>query len=118
MLKAKAYNTKIFSMYLAEKTLQRAEQMPNNPWAKSRATTMWALAEVFHVMDCGGRFFSLEDCSRYTYVGKACLLAYHDLHCRSLHHGHKGWNIVPKFHYFHHSILNVEAKLENPKWTS
>ena len=29
-----------------------------------------------------------------------------------------GWNIVPKFDYFHHTILRVQETLENPKWTS
>ena len=84
MLKAKAYNTRVFTIYLVEKSLERAELLPGNPWAESRATCMWALAEVFHIMDIGGRFFSLSECYKFVNAGKTFLLVYHDLHCRSI----------------------------------
>jgi hypothetical protein len=58
MLKAKAYNTTMFTIYLAEKRLERAELLPGNPWAEPRATCMWALAEVFCLMNVGGRFLA------------------------------------------------------------
>jgi hypothetical protein len=112
-LRTKAWNSRLFSAFLAHK-LGTACPLEGN--GALRATLAWAVAEFYLVMEMEGRFMSGEGVQRLAFAGQAMLQVYHALAQEAAENGRAMYGLRPKMHMLSHLIAQVETDKVNPRF--
>ena len=80
-----------------------------------RHMTVWALADFFKGMKEHGRFLDDDAVARMSRAGTMFLSGYQYLSTEACRAGVPRWNIVPKFHYFAHTVDDLHERRINPR---
>ena len=78
------------------------------------STCMWGLAQYFHILSVGDRFFTQNEAKKLSEAGYTFLHMYS--HLADLKLGSHLWHIVPKFHHFQHLLDDALTDLGNPRF--
>lgn len=74
------------------------------------------LARYFHVCKSAGRFFTDPEKDAIYNSGHEFLYMYSELRLESLQQGTNLFHLVPKFHQYHHLILDAWEDGYNPRY--
>lgn len=110
--KCKAAQSPRLVAWLHHITGEVAGHMSDNTEALAVSVCNWALAEYFHLLRTGSRFFTDDEATRLNYAGHAFLQSYSSLS----RPGSTMWHLVPKFHAFHHIVLDSVSEKTNPRY--
>jgi hypothetical protein len=100
--------------WLSEITLEFAQKAPDHLKAEAAlvSSCVWGLATYFQVLRGGSRFLSTPETVQLEEAGTVFLNSYSEL--ARINVGTPFWHIVPKFHQFHHLVLDAVEDKCNP----
>ena len=84
--------------------------------ARIVAHMLWGLSKYFHTCKRAGRFFTLGERDTVHRAGHTFLHMYSELRWRSEERASCMWGIVPKFHQYHHLVLDCFEDGYNPRF--
>ena len=113
-LDTKAYNGRCVTAWLAEAACGAA-LVDQSPWAKLRATSIWALAALYHHMESNPMRLSHEAAAELERYGMVALQAFNNLAVRAVRQGITRWTVKPKNHRIHHVLREVRTTRGVPK---
>lgn len=114
--KCKASKSPILVSWLAEITMEVMNKCPDpmKKEAELASTCAWAMAQYFHTLRTAGRWFDDRELEQINDAGHTFLHIYSELARQATSPGE--WHIVPKFHQFHHLILDSMEDRNNPRF--
>jgi len=114
----KAAQTAPLVAWLADLMLQWTECCPpaEKETALITANMLWGLSRYFWICKNGGRFFTPVERNEIHESGHTFLFMYSELRRLSHEKGTFLWQFIPKFHQYHHLILDAVADGCNPRF--
>ena len=113
LLHGKAANTRVVLAFLAERIVRRTRGS-RSPYLQKCATCAWAINEYHRLCEQAGDPFSETAAAEVVKVGWLFLETYVWLRNFSSDQDDFGWHLVPKHHYFAHTLLDVSKTRMNP----
>ncbi len=117
LLHAKAANTRVLLSFLAGTTLEASEAAPTDHYKRMRAVCVWAIADFHYAMEDNGAVLSDSARDRLVRVGWIFLRTYAALNRHAVDRGERAWHLVPKFHFFAHTLLDIARNSSNPRFS-
>ena len=104
--------------WLASTVLQYSEVCPpsKKPEALVVSNMFWGLSTYFWVCKKASRFFTDAEAEAVNHAGHTFLYMYSELRRTSISEATYMWNITPKWHQFHHLILDSVSDRSNPRY--
>ena len=114
----KASQTVPLVSWLASLAIEWSERCP--PEHKSEALVLanmlWGLASYFHICKSASRFFTDGEARQLDIAGHTFLYMYSELRRVAIREQTFLWPLAPKFHMFHHIVLDAMSDRVNPRY--
>jgi len=115
LMNAKAAKVRVLLRHLAHVTYHWSLD-DESRYSKTRSLCLWAINTFHHCMESSGRVFSDDMARQAVCAGRTFLVTYSSLSRMSVDAGRRQWHLVPKHHYFVHTLLDIELTKRNPKF--
>ena len=89
-------------------------------YSKTRSLCLWAINTFHNLMELSDRLFTEPDAQQAVCAGRTFLLTYSHLSRMSVDGvcGHRQWHLIPKMHYFVHTLLDIQRTRRNPRFAA